>query len=419
MTVQVATDMRNGSISQLVEMLQRQNDVKFDAVVPAAALSFHDGMLHIENAAVRQVSIDPEGNLSEVKAPAILAPTSVFDAQAAGRLGIPLAYVRTLRGRSDVIVDCRDVAGWDENDEAGEAENETPWFPQMSLLDANVNAWLDEAARRNKTFLVRAFWDQDPDTVGIARSLLSNRFGFTDNYDVILAVLEAIREAGINTSSLDVLCDLGERNMRVRVNAPQIGVDASEMLRNYRDPRTGRYGRDYPIVNAGIVLGNSETGGGAFFGAPRITWQVCTNGQTRTVDGFREVHLGSTLPEQTIIWSEATHEANLELIKAKTRDAVTTWMSAKYVDEVLHGMRENYDAPIENAAATIERVAKTHKFTDDEAASILDMFIKGGELTAGGVMQAVTAAAQEVADPDRAAEYEDMAFDVLATAAGR
>lgn len=410
----VETQLRSGTITALVEMLQRQNDVKFDAVVPASALSFHDGMLHIENAAVRQISIDTDGTLHDVKAPAILAPTTVFDAQAAHRLGIPLAYMRTLRARPDAIVDCTEVAGWDEND-----QDEDLWYPQMSLLDANVNAWLDDAARRGKRFLVRAFWDQDPDTVGIARSLLSNRFGFTDNYDVILAVLQAIREAGIDTSSLDVLCDLGERNMRVRVNAPQIGVDATEMLRNYRDPRTGRYGRDYPIVNAGIVLGNSETGGGAFYGAPRITWQVCTNGQTRTVDGFREVHLGSTLPEQTIVWSEATHEANLELIKAKTRDAVQTWMSAKYVDEVLHGMREHYDTPIENAAATIERVAKAHKFTDDEAASILDMFIKGGELTAGGVMQAVTAAAQNVDDPDRSAEYEDMAFDVLATAAGK
>jgi hypothetical protein len=32
-------------------------------------------------------------------------------------------------------------------------------------------------------------------------------------------------------------------------------------------------------------------------------------------------------------------------------------------------------------------------------------------------MQAVTASAQNVADPDRAAYYEDSAFDVLATAA--
>jgi len=118
-----------------------------------------------------------------------------------------------------------------------------------------------------------------------------------------------------------------------------------------------------------------------------------------------------------VTWSEDTQRKNLDLIVAKTRDAVAKFLTKEFVEEAIAAMTEKAEKPVDDALATITRVAKRHLFTDTEAASILDCFIKGGDLTAGGVMQAVTAAAQDITDPDRAAEFEDLASAVLDTAA--
>lgn len=48
---------------------------------------------------------------------------------------------------------------------------------------------------------------------------------------------------------------------------------------------------------------------------------------------------------------------------------------------------------------------------------VLNHFIAGGSLTAGGVMNAFTSYSQTLTDADRAAEIEDLALDALALAA--
>ena len=47
----------------------------------------------------------------------------------------------------------------------------------------------------------------------------------------------------------------------------------------------------------------------------------------------------------------------------------------------------------------------------------MTFFIQSGDATAGGVMNAVTATAQVLTDPDRANELEDVALDVLTATA--
>jgi hypothetical protein len=60
-------------------------------------------------------------------------------------------------------------------------------------------------------------------------------------------------------------------------------------------PLTGARGAENPLVFAGFVLSNSETGHGSFSVTPRLIAQVCGNGYTITRDAMREVHLGGRL----------------------------------------------------------------------------------------------------------------------------
>lgn len=378
--MEIPTRLRNAELQDLVSLLQQQRDVRYDAVVNAAALHSHGGLIVIDGGAA---VITDDGVESRQ---ALLAPTDVFDDGVSARLGIPRDYLRRLRAREDV--------GY--------------------LLDANINGWLRDEPER--TFLVRGFRNDDPNDVGIARALLSDRFALgMDNLDVLLAALDGVRRSGVDVEVKSG--DLTERRMRLRLVAPEITAVAPVWLGRYRTP-FGDGGRGEPIVYAGLEVRNSETGGGAFVLVPVITVQVCSNGLTVTRDAFRHVHLGSKLEEGVITWSADTVHANLELVTNQARDAVTSFLNADYLIRKVAEIEERSAAPIEGEIIpTIERVANQFKFTQTERDTILKYFIKSGDVTAGGVMQAVTATAQTVEDPDRAAELEDVALDVLAFAA--
>ena len=409
----IQTTLRGGTLPALVEMLKAQDDVKYDVVVPQSRLSFRDGLLVVEGGAMR---LDDEG-FSECDA--VLVPTDRFDGSISNRLGIPRQYMRTLRGSPDDglprVAIVPDIGL-------------TPL--SVPLIDANVNGWLQ--ADPDRKVLVRGFRTDDPDEHGIARAFLSNSFGAIDHYDMLLSVLEGCRDAGVDTKGLDVQGDLSERNMRVTIAAPQITALAPVLLQNYRSPFGGgiervrdlaaREGMGYepgtePVVEAGLAISNSETGGGAWQIMPRLRIQICRNGLTVTAKAFRAVHLGRRLEEGIVNWSDDTQHKNLELIKAQTRDAVQTFLNAEYLAATIAEIEQKADAPVSDAAGTIERVVRKHQFTEDEAKSILDCFIASGDLTAGGVMQAVTATAQRVEDPDRASDLEDAALEVLDTVA--
>lgn len=68
-------------------------------------------------------------------------------------------------------------------------------------------------------------------------------------------------------------------------------------------------------------------------------------------------------------------------------------------------------------AATLTHVATELAFPEDVQATILAHFIQGGDLTSGGVMHAVTSAAQTCDDADTAYDLERQGMAAMALAA--
>ena len=134
------------------------------------------------------------------------------DAGIAEKLGITLPYLRRLRAE------------------------------QIGLYDATVNTW--PANDPDRRFLVRGLHDPDGGT-GVARALLSDSYRMVDNLDVLMAVLEGVRAAGVPVDIAS--CDLTERRMYLltglRDGAPGIGEYAPELLGDYRSPFSGARGR--------------------------------------------------------------------------------------------------------------------------------------------------------------------------------
>ena len=213
-----------------------------------------------------------------------------------------------------------------------------------------------------------------------------------DNLDVLLAALDGLRQAGV-PAEIDG-CDLTPRRMYVRVVSPAVRALAPGLLAGYRSPFTGQSGADNPVVFAGWVLSNSETGCGAFTITPRLVVQVCGNGMTITHDALRAVHLGGRLDDGVIRWSGDTQQRNLDLITAQARDAVTTFLDTSYVEKKIAEMSQAAGQPVADPQATVEIVCQRLRFTDEQQKTILAHFIRGGDLTAGGVMHAVTSTAQ-------------------------
>lgn len=373
------TTTRNATLEELADMLKHQNTRKLDVIAPATAMRAEQGSIVLQGteAEVTDDGVTPtEGTYR---------PTDVFEEQASHKLGVPVAYLRKLR------------------------------TSRPSLWDANINGWLhgssvDHIPADARSFLVRTFRGDDGGP-GIARALLSDRYGIADNLDVLVAALGGVRRAGVN---VDVDgCDLSDRRMYVRVVAPQVAELAPELLQGYRSPFTGQTGAENPTVFAGFVITNSETGGGAFQLIPRLVVQVCNNGMTMSSDAVRGIHLGSRMQDGVVRWSRETERRTLDLVTSRTRDAVATFLATDYVRGKLQELTDKAARPVEDASQTVEVVSKRLQFNREQQETVLDYFIKGGQLTAGGLMHAVTASAQTVSSPEAAHEMETAAPRVL------
>jgi len=371
------TDARNTDLPNLVDMLKVQSDIRYDVVVPASGIEFRNGNVFVKDGTARFAE---EGLYTE---DAELVPTGIFDEGVAKRFDIPLKYVR--RMRTQVASDLAEMAKDDG-----------------TLYDQNINYWLD--ADPNKRHLIRGFLTDGAGEPGIARALLSDRYRTIDNYDVLMATLTGVRAAGVEVD-IDG-ADLSDRRMSVRLTCPEVTAYADEILGGYRSPFSGETGSDNPTVFAGLVVKNSETGGGAFTIVPRLVVQVCNNGLQLTKDAMRAIHLGGKLDEGVIKWSDDTQRQELELVTSKTRDAVATFLDIDYMKAKITELQELAGVDVTKPADTIQRVGRKVGWSETEQDEILSHFIKGGQTTALGVAQAVTSVAQTTDSPDRQDELE-------------
>jgi hypothetical protein len=385
------TEARNADLTDLRQLLMDQHARKVDVVAPASTIRSRGGLIHVKGA---------DAELSEdgvTVTDGVYRPTAIFDEGVAEKLGIPTAYLRKMR--------------------------ET----RPDMYDANVNGWLHgkKITRSNgfvesvhpgdaRSFLLRAFKGDDG-CEGVARAFLSDSFRVIDHFDVLVAALAGVRDAGVDAKVSG--CDLSERRMSVRIVVPEIQVLAPELLAGYRSPFSGALGADNPTVFAGIEIGNSETGNGAFTVTPRFVFEICTNGMKITKDALRAVHLGGKLDEGVIKWSDETKQKSIELVSTMTRDSVATFLNVDYMREVIAGINEKAGVEVAPTEKAIRTITKKLQFDDATAAGVFDHFVRGGQFTAGGVMQAVTSYAQTVTSPDTASDLEDAGLRALEFAA--
>jgi hypothetical protein len=402
-------EARNTGLEQIVKILREQEATKHDVVAPATAITCRNGQIIVKGS---------EAQLTETgvtSADGIYTPTEVFWGHVADKLKIDRRYLRKMidAGRTD-------------------------------LLDMNVNGWLQGSGAWGDTevatvhepdprsFLIRLFKGTDGG-LGVARGLLSNSYKVTmDNLDVLMAALDGIRLAGVTAQVTD--CDLSETRMRVRVVCPEISMLAPDLLTDYRSPfrdgtafrRAGGGGHGWtvanadgskPVVSSGFSLTNSPLGEGAYTLTPEVDILECWNGLILPSRAQRRAHLGSRLADGVVEVSDETIRIAKELITSETKDAVASWMTSGYLETVVRQLEVKAGIAVEKPDETVKLVTKALTFSEAEQDGILGHFISGGQLTAGGIMQAVSSFAQTIENPDRAWEVGRQAVKAMDLAA--
>lgn len=245
------------------------------------------------------------------------------------------------------------------------------------LLATNVNAWFRKSPEKR---MVRTLG-------GDARAFLSNRYQRIENEQIAEAALPVLAEL---PKVQIVSSEVTDRRLYIHFVVPTIEGEVKKG----------------DVVQVGGVIQNSEVGHGSVSVSGLIWRLICLNGM-KTGDAFRRNHVGKQADDSEALWADDTRKADDKAVLLKVRDMVRA-----VVDETrfraqlgkLQGLTDGrLTGDIEKA---VEVLSNTIGASEGERKGILHSLIRGNDLSAWGVINAVTAQAHDAGDYDRAVELE-------------
>jgi hypothetical protein len=258
------------------------------------------------------------------------------------------------------------------------------------LLTQNVNHWLhtDNAARR----MVRTL-------DGTARAFLSDRYRRLDNEDVAEAALPVLLESD------DIQIVSSE-------------VTDSKLYIKAVFPRVVEEVRKGDVVQAGVVISNSEIGLGSLSVVPLVYRLVCLNGMIAADAAWRKYHVGRLIDasDDLSVYRDETIAADDRALMMKLQDVVRA-ASGDAFRAVVERMREATEGPtVRSPVKAVEVLGRTVGLRGPEQESVLERLIRGQDYSRYGMMNAVTNLANDALDYDRATELESLGGRVLTLA---
>jgi hypothetical protein len=254
---------------------------------------------------------------------------------------------------------------------------------QPELLDNNVNTWLqsEDAHRMIRTL------------DGNVRAVLSNRYRRLDNFDLaesVLPLLQQIEGCQIESS------EITETRMYLKWLLPRLEFEM----------------RPGDVVQAGVVVSNSEVGQGKLSVQPLIYRLVCKNGLIVADQALHKTHIGRAIgdsEDNVHTFQDDTLLADDKAFFLKVRDVVQSAISMTTFRLFAEKMQRTLGIPLTgNPVKTVEVLSQRYSLNKDERSGVLRHLISGGELSAYGLVNAVTGYSQEVEDYDRATDFEEL-----------
>ncbi len=354
--------MKQGlTLMELATEIQRQSQAKQDYLSPAAQLS------------VSTVGSTPRLRVGEQGEVGINA---LAHRQLGEYLGIPAGFYDRILGEGGAYPEVR----------MGRSA-----MAPVSLFDVTVNTMLSQL--HNDRRLVRTM-------DGNARAILSDRYRPMDHDEILMAMLPTFQQ-------LDGI-DWGASSMQV--------TDSKLYVKLVNSRVQGEVTRG-DIVQAGVVLTNSETGQGSFSVQPMLYRLVCLNGMIRPEQTVRKYHTGGRLDqgeEARRYLADETLQARNRATILEMRDLVKGALSEALFEQSLRKMQEAAGVKLEkDPIKSVEVVTKRFSLTEGESGQVLQNLVNGGDLSLWGMVNAVTLAAQVVESYDRSTELEAIGGKLL------
>jgi len=234
---------------------------------------------------------------------------------------------------------------------------------------------------------------------GRARAFLSDRYRPLDNIELVEAALPKIQDAGCEIKS----CEVTERRLYVQAVTPRIEFEVKRG----------------DVVQAGIVISNSEIGAGSVKVEPMVFRLACLNGMITADQSMRKYHVGGR-------GGNGNGDGAWEFFRDETKKLSDRafWMQVQ--DTVAGALdRAKFESTIEKLRAStgneirmspvkaVEELQRQMLFSEPEKDSILNHLIRGGDMSQYGLANAVTRTAEDVSDYDRAVDLEREGFEVI------
>lgn len=259
---------------------------------------------------------------------------------------------------------------------------------EPELLAYNVNRWFQLNGEQR---LLRTM-------DGHARAFLSNRYRRIENLDIA-------------RFTLPKLADLPD----ARIESAEITDD--RMYIKVVNPRLVAEVVPGDVVQAGVIISNSETGKGAVWVKPLVYRLVCSNGMVVNDAKAGRYHIGRAADseEDVSIYSEETLIVDdLAFIK-KLQDTVDAAIERVRFMQVVDKMRDANKVKLDTRQIPdiVKLTGSAFRITEEECTGVLQHLIEGGNMTLYGLANAVTRFSQDVEGYDRATKLEQIGYNVL------
>lgn len=256
------------------------------------------------------------------------------------------------------------------------------------LLEQNINYWLTTQEKDSK--LVRTL-------DGKARALLSPKYRALDNFDLLESVLPKLTELEATVES----CEVTEKRLYLKVVTPKVQYEIKKG----------------DVVQAGLVISNSEIGMGSLGIEPLIYRLVCTNGMIANDRALRKYHVGRAagdLDGAIEYFRDETRMLDDKAFWSKVSDVVAGSLETIQFGKIVESMQSATQDKIEaDPVQVVEVVSKRFTLNDSEKTGVMAHLIGGGDLTRYGLVNAITRHSQDVKSYDRATELERLGGEVL------
>ncbi len=258
------------------------------------------------------------------------------------------------------------------------------------LLDENINGWFNRTPERR---MLRTL-------DGSIRAFLSDRYRRLDNLELADAVFPLISDMkGVDIVSSEIT----ETHMFIKVINRKLKAEVA----------VG------DVVQAGLVISNSEVGLGSLKVEPLLYRLVCRNGLIVKDYAQKRYHVGKQIDGEDSayeIFSDETLAQDDKAFFMKVQDTVRTAIDeAQFHLTVnkLQATRQEATGP--DPVRTVELLADRYSLNQNERGSILRHFIIGADSSKYGLINAVTRASQDLDDYSPATDFERLGGELLAT----